>query len=259
MTHCYLLRGIAMYRPPTFALLLVTLGFLSSLGLAGENFAHAEEAMKSGHHEVLEPYWTAWRNGHDVSQHSIFGIKLYVFGRVGRFLLFVAGLSIVLDIPGEQGLKEVGDAIGAESAYRRAKAGLKGAWQYTVNINRATYQNLPKDETDELRRKAGAYLRRPLTLLITAAMFVLFLWFRSWEILSWYTPLGLFLSVAVAPAVILVGSLILSLPGLLFDLAVIKPLSKLLSKPEAGKVLRVVMLCSLFAGFILDILLTVPA
>jgi hypothetical protein len=248
-----------MKRPLIFALLLITLSILSSVGLVGSKVACAEESMKPGTLEITETYWTAWLNGHDVSQHALFGVKLYVIGRVGRFLLFVAGLSIVLDILGEDGLKDVGDAIKAESMYRRAKDSLKAAWQYTLDINRATYKKIPEAEVDELTQKPFAYLRRPLPLLVSAALFALFLWIRSWEILSWYTPAGLFGCVALAPAVILVGSLIASLPGLAFDRAVIKPLATLLGKPKAGRVLRVVMLCSLLAGFILDLLLTVPA
>jgi len=234
-----------------FILALICMIFWRNDGHSEEARITTEMSMSTGQ---AESHWTAWLSGHDVSQHEIFGIKVYIISRLGKLLLFIAGLSIVLDILGERGLRQIGESIGAESLYRRTSKSFKDAWQYAVDINRATYGKLPEEEVDELSKKSFRYLFRPLTLLAAVLLFALFLWFRDWTVLSWYTILGLFGSIALAPAVVLIASPIVSVPGLGVDLLVIKPLSKILTRPNASKYLRIVMLCSLIAGSLLDIL-----
>jgi hypothetical protein len=243
---------------------LLALGFSALICI---NFADLSVCAQTptGHSELSvrvedpEPYWQAWLSGHDVSHHEVFGIQIYILGRIGRFLLFIAGLSIVLDILGETGLQQMGQSIGTNSLYQRTVTSIKDAWQYLVDINRATYGKLSDREVNALSAGAFRYLRRPSTLIVEILLFTAFFWIRDWIVLSWWTLLGLFLSVALAPLFILIVSLVVSVPGVLLDVVFIRPLSAFLKRTHAGRQLRIVMLSSLIVGFLLDIFSGVPS
>ena len=70
----------------------------------------------------------------------------------------------------------------------------------------------------------------------------------------WHFAVMMFVAVAMAAAIILIGSLIIAIPGLIVDLLILRPGAWFLERRNASRHVRVFVLFTLVTGFVLELL-----
>jgi hypothetical protein len=197
-------------------------------------------------------FWAAWWSGKDTHDFKCFWIPVYFWHRIAKVLLFIAGLSIVIDILGPDGLRRLAASFSARPLFEKALELFRDSVRYVRAINRATYTKVSEAEADALSKEAFRYIFGPLNLVVTVTLSFVVLNLAHRFTLPGKIGITLLL-LAIAPAVILAVSLFAAVPGAIIDWMLLRPAAAILEKEGSEKSIRILMLISLVVGAVIEI------
>jgi hypothetical protein len=67
----------------------------------------------------LTDAWTLWWSGRQLTDHTLYGVSVLWLGRLGKFLAFLAGATLVLDLIGPERLKDWSRRTGQGPRFRK--------------------------------------------------------------------------------------------------------------------------------------------
>jgi hypothetical protein len=86
--------------------------------------------------------WTAWSSGHPTTTITFCGLPMLWWGRVGKLLQFVAGLTVVFDLFGPERLRAVGAHAGDRLAALRAEVKERRAANRLIRLEQWLSDNI---------------------------------------------------------------------------------------------------------------------
>jgi hypothetical protein len=204
--------------------------------------------------DILEA-WSAWSSGGNISQQILWGISIQWWGRVGKFMQLLAGLTIVAEIVGSERLRHFGQSLHGALTY----LGLKKRLIAAVRLigDQLIYMVAQEGTASEARERIGdSELARFNTILVPILVVVLTYWgWRNDLEQIWLVAAVSFIaSATMAPFIVAISVMIASVLGLLIDTLFIEPVAWLVERPRLERSGKVLSIALLLIGFHFDLL-----
>lgn len=209
-------------------------------------------------HMTLGEAWSAWFAG-DINKASVlWGVELFWWGRIGKALQLVGGLTIVAEIIGADALRKFGSSLHNRITWPSFRENL----HHIVVWMRLTWRSIGETdskEQDRLMDEASKYGANLVSGILSIGGAIAF-WFLVEVSSTWYLQLlasffFLFVMLAVvAPVFILASFVIFYLVGLVLDVIVIEPVAWVLEREYLDKLIKVFAVIMLVVGFHFDFL-----
>jgi len=198
--------------------------------------------------------WQVWWAGQGVCPDLQFlGQSIRWWTRLGKLSQFMAGLTIVIDIIGPVRMRRFGLALHQWTSVNFTRDLLK---ESTTWSKAWLAPGVAGKSIGDLYRTPQGCLT--ITIVIPAALWF-FVWLAGAGAGCLLIPVLGIAGLAVmirwlGPAVVIGFHLLLAVPGLVVDYAVMRPIAWLLSHPHADPIARTIALALFLVGFHFDLL-----
>ncbi len=201
--------------------------------------------------------WKHWFDGETIGQMKLWGVSIFWWGRIGKLLQFLGGITIIAEIIGVTRLRKFGESLHRIVTMRKIKMQIKDSCYFIISMWKY-FVSKKKDEErlmEESFKYKSSYLSLVVTLVLMAcSIFSLpsdFSWGKKILILLMIFSLLVFF---ISPIIVLIVILFISFIGFWFDILLIEPFAKLIDNEKSDKLIKLLALILFLIGFQFDLL-----
>jgi hypothetical protein len=205
----------------------------------------------------LAQAWGLWLSGQPAAHLELWGLSILWWGRLGKIAEAVAGLAILADIVGPDGLRQFGRLLHGRFTLATAGHHMRNAmmwlwwwWKYM----RAKESSPEEREAEQHMKEFGVaqvLLGAIAVAVITAVMAENW---GDWKTLGIHAAGALFLMGLLGPFCVALLIIALAMLGLLLDLAIIEPVARVFDRDAPDRLIKIGSLLLLVLGFHFDLL-----
>ena len=204
--------------------------------------------------------WTLWFSNQLTSDATIWGVSLLWWGRLGKILQFVGGVTVVAEIIGPHRIRAFGQSLHTRITRRTVGSFVRnGIEWYKLHVKFFFVSKQGSTEEAELLAKAETYGASSINTLLTLA-FLIYTVVRIWG--EFGLVVGtIFVAVSliiyngvVCPLITLLLIASGAIIGLLVDVILIEPIAWVLERPSLDRIAKLSGLIFFIVGFHFDLL-----
>lgn len=125
--------------------------------------------------------WTLWFSNQLSSDVTIWGVSLLWWGRLGKILQFVGGVTVVAEIIGPERIRAFGQSLHTRITRRTVGTFVRNAFEwYKLHLKYFFVAKQGSAEEEELLAKAESYGANSINVLLTLGFFI-YTAVRTWE------------------------------------------------------------------------------
>lgn len=202
--------------------------------------------------------WALWLAGNLPPNAMLWGISIFWWGRFGKMMQLIGGITIIADIIGPERIRGFGASLQSTITSIVLIQYLKDCFEWYVVIFRQTLMKEYDDETTSTESS------RPRQLDILNYLISLFLTIflvlsinpqqAGWVVLIEAAVIFACLLVSISPIVTVLVIVVLILLGLLINSIFVKPLAWTLENPSLDRLTKIASLFLLLIGFHFELL-----
>jgi hypothetical protein len=206
---------------------------------------------------TLAQAWGLWLSGEPAAHLELWGLSILWWGRLGKIAEAVAGLAILADIVGPDGLRRFGRLLHGRFTLATAGHHMRNAmvwllwwWKYVK-----AKQSSPEEREAEQHMQEFGVLQMLLGAIGVVVIIVVMVenW-GDWKAVVSRGLGALFVVGLVGPFLVALLIIAFAMLGLLFDLVVIEPVARAFDRDAPDRLIKIGSLLLLVLGFHFDLL-----
>lgn len=203
--------------------------------------------------------WTQWFSGHLPSDATIWGVSIFWWGRIGKIMQAIGGVTIIADIIGPEKIRSFGTSLHGAITPTTLIQFLEDCSEWYTVIFRHTFL---KDYADEITVEKNSrhirlnVLNYGICFLLTALVVLSTkLYSTGWFFLIIEAAIiFVCLLVSVSPLLTVLTIATFALIGLIINSSCVEPLAWFLEHPSLDRFTKIASLLLLLIGFHFELL-----
>ena len=197
--------------------------------------------------------------GAHVDHYLLWGVNILWWGRLGKIVQCLGGLTIIAEIIGPNRLRAFGQSLHSKFTLASASSSIRNSFAWCKLFFRYMFLMNDAGDLDKAlieMRKFNANVFTRINLFVLAAATSAAFWLNGHEVLAviLFPVFVVIYGIFIAPIVTVVIFTSMSLIGLLIDTVLIEPIALVLDREYLDKLVKVVGILMLIIGFHFDLL-----